>query len=147
MFKLFDSSIQLIEIYLNKIIPSKKNKAMYLKIFFAVLAVPAKDESNLTIQWWWWWCSVALSCPTLCEPEDYSTPGFPVIYHLLKPMSIYSVMPSNHLILCHPLLLLPSIFPSIRVFFFFFPPMSQLFPLGTQSIGVSASVLPVNIQD
>ena len=37
-------------------------------------------------------------------------------WSLLKPMSIESVMPSNHLILCHPLLLLPSIFPSIRVF-------------------------------
>ena len=36
--------------------------------------------------------------------------------NLLKPMSIESMMPSNHLILCHPLLLLPSIFPSIRVF-------------------------------
>ena len=50
---------------------------------------------------------------------DYSTPGFPVIiksWSLLKLMSIASVMPSNHLILCHPLLLLPSIFPSIRVF-------------------------------
>ena len=48
-----------------------------------------------------------------------STPGLPV-YHQLpestQPMSIESVMPSNHLILCHPLLLLPSIFPSIRVF-------------------------------
>ena len=48
-----------------------------------------------------------------------STPGLPV-YHQIpestKPMSIESVMPSNHLILCHPLLLLPSIFPSIRVF-------------------------------
>ena len=48
-----------------------------------------------------------------------STPGLPV-HHLSqsppKPMSIESVMPSNHLILCHPLLLLPSIFPSIRVF-------------------------------
>ena len=46
-------------------------------------------------------------------------PGFPVLHHtwsLLKLMSIDSVMPSNHLILCHPLLLLPSIFPSIRVF-------------------------------
>ena len=45
--------------------------------------------------------------------------GFPVHYHLqslLKPMSIESVMPSHHLILCHPLLLLPLIFPSIRVF-------------------------------
>ena len=48
-----------------------------------------------------------------------STPGLPVLHHLLelhKLMSVESVMPSNHLILCHPLLLLPSIFPSIRVF-------------------------------
>ena len=47
------------------------------------------------------------------------TPGFPVLPYLLgllKLMSIESMMPSNHLILCHPLLLLPSIFPSIRVF-------------------------------
>ena len=58
-------------------------------------------------------CSVAQSCPTLCAPMDCSTPGFP---STLKPMSIESVMPSNHLILCRPLLLLPSIFPSIRVF-------------------------------
>ena len=50
---------------------------------------------------------------------DYSTPGFPVPHHLLellKLTSIESVMPSNHLILCHLLLLLPSILPSIRVF-------------------------------
>ena len=50
---------------------------------------------------------------------DCSTPGFPVLHclpNLLKLISIESVMPSNHLILCHPLLLLPSIFPSIRVF-------------------------------
>ena len=60
-----------------------------------------------------------------------------------KPMSIELVMPSNHLILCRPLLLL-SIFPSIRVF-----QMSQLFASGGQSIGVSAStsVLPMNTQD
>jgi len=51
-------------------------------------------------------------------------------------------MPSNHLFLCHPLLL-PSIFPSIRVF-----PISQFFASGGQSIGVSASssVLPMSIQ-
>ena len=61
----------------------------------------------------------SLSCPTLCDPRttvrqvslsitnSWSSP---------KPMSIESVMPSNHLILCRPLLLLPSIFPSIRVF-------------------------------
>ena len=50
---------------------------------------------------------------------NHSTPGLPVhhqLRNLPKPMSIESVMPSNHLILCHPLLLLPSIFPSIRVF-------------------------------
>ena len=49
----------------------------------------------------------------LCHPMDCSTPGFPVHHQL---MSIESAMPSNHLILCCPLLLLPSIFPSIRVF-------------------------------
>ena len=63
--------------------------------------------------------SVALLCPTLCDPMDCSSPGLPV-YHqlrsLLKLMSVESVMPSNHLILCHALLILPSIFPSIRVF-------------------------------
>ena len=63
--------------------------------------------------------SVTQSCPTLCDPMDYSTPGFPVLHYswsLLTFMSIESVMPSSHLILCRPLLLLPSIFPSIRVF-------------------------------
>ena len=42
--------------------------------------------------------------------------SFSISWSLLKPMSIESVMPCNHLIICHPLLLLPSIFPSIRVF-------------------------------
>ena len=63
--------------------------------------------------------SVAQSCPTLCDPMNYSTQGLPVhhkLWSLLKPMSIESVMPSNHLILCRPLLLQPSIIPSIRVF-------------------------------
>ena len=84
--------------------------------------------------------SVAQSCPTLCNPMDCSTPGFPGHHQLLelgkthlrqvedaiqpshpllslhRLMSIESKMPSSHLILCHPLLL-PSIFPSIKVFF------------------------------
>ena len=61
--------------------------------------------------------SVAQSCPTLCDPMDCSTPDLPVHHSrsLLKLMSIESEMPSNHLILCRPLLL-PSVFPSIRVF-------------------------------
>ena len=64
-------------------------------------------------------------------------------WSLLKLMSIESVLPSNHLILSRPLLLLPSIFPSVRVFL-----MSQLFTSGGQIIGASASasVLPMNIQ-
>ena len=64
-------------------------------------------------------CSVTQSCLTLCDPMDGSTPGFlsfAISWSLLKLMSIESVMPSNHLILCHPLLLLPSVFPSFRVF-------------------------------
>ena len=62
----------------------------------------------------------------------------------LRLKSIESVMPSSHLILCRPLLLLPPIPPSFRVF-----PMSQLFAWGGRSIGVSAlaSVLPKNTQD
>ena len=63
--------------------------------------------------------SVAPSCLTLCDPMDCSTLGLPVHHQFPespKPMSIESMMPSNHLILCCPLLLLPSIFPSIRVF-------------------------------
>ena len=60
---------------------------------------------------------------------------------LLKLMSIESVVLSNHLILCHPLLLLPSIFSNIPTFL-----MSQLFQ-GGQSIRASASVLPMDIQD
>ena len=64
--------------------------------------------------------SVSQSCPTLCNPMNRSTRGLPVHHQAsrssFKLTSIESVMPSNHLILCRPLLLLPSIFPSIRVF-------------------------------
>ena len=63
--------------------------------------------------------SVAQSCPTLSNPMNCSTPGLPVHHQLpssLKLMSIKSVMPSSHLVLCHPLFLLPPISPSIRVF-------------------------------
>ena len=66
-------------------------------------------------------------------------------WHPPKPMSIESMMPSNHLILCRPLLLLPQIPPSIRAESF---PISQLFAWGGQSTGVSAlaSFLPKNSQ-
>ena len=65
-------------------------------------------------------CSVTKSCPTLRNSMDSSPPGSSVLYYisqsLLKFVSIESVVLSNHLILCRPLLLLPSIFPSIGVF-------------------------------
>ena len=63
--------------------------------------------------------SVTQSCPTLWDPMNCSMPGLPVHHQLpssFKLLSIKSVMPSSHLILCRPLLLLPSIFPSIRIF-------------------------------
>ena len=73
-------------------------------------------------------CSVANSCVILCTAKTLCTAArqaflsFTISQSLLKLMLIKSVMPSNYLIFCHPLLLLPSIFPSIRVF-----PMSWLF--------------------
>ena len=90
---------------------------------------------------------VSQSCPTLCDPMNCRTPSLPVHNQLpeFTQTHIHWVEePSNHLIFSLPLLLPPSIFPSIRVFH-----MSQLFTSGGQSIWVSASasVLPMNIQD
>ena len=94
-----------------------------------------------------WTCSVQ----SLSRVRLFATPGtaalqaslsFTNSQSLLKLLSIDSVVPSNHLILCHSLLLLPSIFPASGSF-----PKSQLFASGGQSIeaSVSASVLPMNI--
>ena len=82
---------------------------------FSCISITCTYPTNLH-----YYYSVLKLCLTLCDPMDYSTPGLPVHhqlseFNLLKLMSIELVMPSNHLILCHPLLL-PSIFPSIRVF-------------------------------
>ena len=91
------------------------------------------------------YCSVAQSCLILCDPVDCSTAGFlsfTISQSLLKLTSIELVMPSSHLVLCSPLLLLPSVFPSIRAFL-----VSWLFTSGGQSIDASASVLPMNIHD
>ena len=73
------------------------------------------EQEALSVQF----SSVSQSCLTLCDPMNCSTPGLPVYHQLLsslKLMSIELVMPSSHLILCPPLLLLPPIPPSIRVF-------------------------------
>ena len=81
--------------------------------------------------------------PAVCDPMDCSTPGFPVLHYLpefAQYMSIELVMPSNHLVLCGPLLLLQS-FPASGSF-----PTCQLFTSGGQTIEASASVLPMNVQ-
>ena len=88
-----------------------------------------------------------LSRVRLCDPMDCSTPGLPVCHQLpefTKLMSIESMIPSSRLILCCPLLLLSSIFPSIRVF----SNESALrirWPKYWNS--ASASVLPINMHD
>ena len=89
-------------------------------------------------------CSGVTSCPTLWPQGLQASLSFTIPWSLLKLMSNESVKPSNNLILHHPLLLLSSVFPSIRVFF----SMSWLFTSGGQSIGdsSSASVLSKNIQ-
>ena len=90
-------------------------------------------------------CSVTQSCPTLCDPVDCSIPGFrsfTISRSLLKLMSTVLMISSNHLILCRPLLLLLSIFPSIRI-----SSNELVLASGAQNIGASASasVLPMNI--
>ena len=100
-------------------------------------------------------CLACLECfvvQSLSHVQLFATPwtagcqaflSFTISQSLLKLMSIELVMPSNHLILCCPLLLLPSILPRIRVFL-----MSRLFASGGPSIGASASVsvLLMNVQ-
>ena len=80
------------------------------------LPQPAIKPMPPTLEAWSWTELVVQSlCLTLCDLTDCSTPGFPVLtvsQSLLKLMSIESVMPSNQLIVCHPLLLLPSVSPS-----------------------------------
>ena len=82
-------------------------------------SVPKKYIYQSWINIWRCYCTVAKSCPTLCNPMNYSISGFPVLHYLPEfahLMSIESLMPSSHLILCRPLLLLPLISPNIRVF-------------------------------
>ena len=92
-------------------------------------------------------CSITKLCLTFCDPIECSMPGFPsltISQSLLKLMSLEFVMPSNHLILCHPVSFYLQSFPASGSFL-----MSRLFESGGQSIGASASasVLPMNTQD
>ena len=80
---------------------------------------------------------------TLWTAACQASLSFTIYWSLVKLMSVELVMPSNHLILCHPFSSCPQSFPASRSF-----PMSQLFASGGPSIGASASVsvLPMNIQ-
>ena len=91
--------------------------------------------------------SVTQLCPTLCDPMNRSTPGLPAHHQLPESTQTHVHRVSDAiqpLILCRPLLLLPPIPPSIRVF-----SSGSALHIGDQSIGVSAStsVLPMNIED
>jgi len=107
--------------------------------------IKKKGSTRVLVQF----SSVTQSCPTLGNPTDCSTPASLSItksLSLLKLMSITSVTPPNHLILCRPLLLLPSILPSIRIF------SNELvlhirWPKYFGGVSASASVIPMNIQD
>ena len=77
------------------------------------------------------WSSVVNSCPTICDPLDCSTPGFPIFHYPLEFVQTHVhwvCVAFNHLILCHSLLLLLSIFSSIRVF------VNKLDPLAVQGM-------------
>ena len=96
----------------NKIHPTRKGRSKTIII--------CSEEVNLSL----WhdticYCSINKLCLTLWDPMDCSTPGFPVLHYLLEFAQTHVHWihePSNHLILCHPLCLLPSIFPGIMVF-------------------------------
>ena len=113
-----------------------------LPLVFKIILIEKKIITSLSM-----FSSVTQLCPTFATPWTTARQASLYItntWSLLKLMSIESMMPSSHLILCRSLLLLPSSFPASGSF-----PMSQLFASGGQSIGVSAStsVLPMNTQD
>ena len=97
-------------------------------------------------------CSVTQSCLSLCDLMDLmncTAPGFTsftIPWSLLKIIYIQSLMPCNHLILCHPLLL-PSIFCSIRIFSNGLALCIRWPKYRVQSSELQATVLPVNTQD
>ena len=87
----------------------------FANIYFTKTFLLLPTQSIQSVQF----SSVTQLCPTLCNPMSRSTPGLPVHHQFpefTQTQSIKWVMPSSHLILCHPLLLLPPIPPSIRVF-------------------------------
>ena len=109
-----------------------------VRVILKAVRASSKCLFKVVVQW--------LSCVSLCDPTDSSMPEVPALLYLQEfaqfvPTEL--MVPSNHLILCCPLLLQPSVFSIIRVFF------NEFFPMGGQTIeaSASASVLPMNIQN
>ena len=89
--------------------------------------------------------SLPQSCPTFCDPmvtAHWVSLSLTISWSLFKLMSFELVLPSNHFILCCRLFLLPSVFPSMRVF-----SNESSLASSSWSIGASATALPMNIQD
>ena len=134
------------------IVHTVTNSRAWLKRQHACIQLLDKKLKTVILSLWWYYVevqfsSVVQSCLTLCNTMNCSTTGLPAHHKLPEFTQTHvnkSVMPSSHLILCHPLLLLPQSLPASGSF-----PMSQLFAWGGQSIGVSAStsVLSMNTQD
>ena len=103
-------------------------------------------KANMTItrtsQQFFYWCdvccSIAKSCPTLCDPMNCSMPGSSVLYYLLEfaQIHVHWISDSIYLILCHPFSFCLQSFPTSGS-----SPTSQLFALGGQNIGASASTI------
>ena len=110
------------------------NRSIYTEYLFItklfVFSYPVKYSNSV---------SVSLVSATPWTAACQASLSITISWSLLKLMSSTSVMPSNHLILCCPLFLLPSIFPSIRSF-----SMSQFFTSSGRSIGVPASASVLN---
>ena len=104
---------------LNYLLKAQSWNTVTLGVRASVYGVEEDTVSPLQIVYLVGCCSVTQSCPALCNTMDYSMSGFPVHHQLpefSQTHSTESVKPSSHLLLCRPLLLLPSIFPNIRVF-------------------------------
>ena len=112
----------------------------WIYIFFAVLVIFRLSGYKYHV-----FSSVTQSCLTLCDPMNCSNPGLPVHHQLPELAQIHVHRVSDAIQTSHPLSSFSShlqSFPASRSF-----PMSQLFTSGSQNIGASASVLPMNIQD
>ena len=118
IYTVYNGSTQVSQLFHLSILLFLLYKEKHVKLSYHLGLAESERDTSPNLAQLHVGCSVTQSYPTLCNPMDYSMPGFPVLHNLqslFKFMSTESVMLSNHIIFCHPLLLF-SIFPSIRVF-------------------------------